>query len=183
MDADDLPLLGEPLPVELANTRYGDSDGFFDFLGSDELAQLWLTASGACDASAAVSFDALRSLRDCLHRLLCASVAGQAPDPADVEALNEAAAQGRARPTLVWAPEPQQVWVRTGSPTEVLLARLSAEAIAFLAGPERARLRVCAALDCTLFYVQDHHRRRFCHPSCSHRMRQAAYYRRKQGQP
>lgn len=181
MTEDDLPLLGEALPVELVNTRYGQGGDFIDFLGEPALAALWLSATGA-DADG-VDLGALRALRDAAHGIFSASVAGQPPQPRDIAVLNAAAAGGRSHPELAWAPSPRQVWVRVGTPTEALLAQLSAETIAFLVSADRAALRVCAGEGCTMFYVRDHHRRRFCHPSCSHRARQAAYYRRRQAQP
>ena len=47
--ADDLPLLDEPLAVELANSWYtGEPGGIIDFLGTTALVQLWFdTASVA----------------------------------------------------------------------------------------------------------------------------------------
>lgn len=178
MTEDDLPLLGEPLSVELVNTRYGQGDDQIDFLGTPALAALWLSASGCRSTADRIDVGALRGLRDRAHRVFCAVVGGEAPSPADVDGINAASAGGRSHPVLVWSEAPQQVWVRAGSPTEALLAQLSAEIIGFVAGPQRRLLRVCEGDGCTMFYVQHHHRRRFCHPSCSHRARQAAYYRR-----
>jgi predicted RNA-binding Zn ribbon-like protein len=64
----------------------------------------------------------------------------------------------------------------SGGKFEVLVARLAAGAITFLAGTELELVRRCGHPDCQMFFVQQHHRRRFCHESCAHRARQARYY-------
>jgi predicted RNA-binding Zn ribbon-like protein len=57
-----------------------------------------------------------------------------------------------------------------------VLGALAHDLMDVLANP--ARLLVCANDDCSMLFVQHHHRRRWCHDGCGHRHRQAAYYRR-----
>ena len=182
LTADELPVLGEGLPVDLANTRYGAEGEAIDFLETSALIALWLEAVGE-DAPADLEPDALRALRDAVHRVFGAVVAGTVPSAADVARLNADAARGAPQRVMVWeagATAPRLVVQRRSEDGAgaALLGRLAEESVALLCGPAREALRICAAPDCAMFYVRDHHRRRFCHPSCSHRTRQAAYYRR-----
>lgn len=165
------PLLGEPPSMELANTDYGD--GAFDFLGTEELVAGWLDAMGIDDRPAS---DVLRGLRDAAHGLF-ASVADELPpEPRHIEIVNRHARGARSAPQLQW----DHGWrseVRTeGSCGEATLRALAEDAIALLG--DGAAIRRCAAPDCTMLFVRQHHLRRFCHPTCSGRTRQAAYVRR-----
>lgn len=185
--ADDLPLLDEPLPVELANTWYASGDTVVDFLGTPALVSLWFeTASVASDlvlpapvteADAA----AIRGLRDAVRALVAALAAG-APPPADaIDAVNRCAARSPSGPRLVCSPdgELRTERVHAGTARDVLLGRVAARTIDFVVGGAVSRLERCAGPGCGMLYVREHHRRRWCHESCGHRARQARYYRRK----
>ena len=164
------PILGtEPLPVEFANTLYGG----FDCLGTDELAAGWFAAMelGVVDAGRA------RVLRDAVFRLLAASADGQRWDRDAVAAVNGFAAEGPTALQLGEAGEAR--WVETTTGSAAVLGRIATCSIELLAGG--APLRRCAAPDCRILFVPQHARRRFCHASCSGRMRQARYYRRQTG--
>ena len=71
---DDLPLIGEPLAVELANTLYGDGDDRVDFLATTGLIAMWFAHAGAAPRLPArlTRRDAgrLRDLRDATHSLI-----------------------------------------------------------------------------------------------------------------
>jgi predicted RNA-binding Zn ribbon-like protein len=64
------------------------------------------------------------------------------------------------------------------SAVDRVLADLAESAIAILAGSGAGPIAVCANDDCSMLFVRQHHRRRWCHNSCGHRHRQAAYARR-----
>ncbi|WNV86910.1 ABATE domain-containing protein [Umezawaea sp. Da 62-37] len=164
----EFPILGtEPLPVELANTVHGADD----FLGTAEWAGEWFALMG----QAPVDAGRARKLRDSVRRLFTAVVEGIAPDRADIAVVN-----GFATPTrleLDWsAGGPASRWRDTTLGGTAVLGRIATRAIELLAGPEA--LRRCTAPGCSMFYVRDHPRRRWCNPSCGHRDRQARYYRR-----
>jgi predicted RNA-binding Zn ribbon-like protein len=189
--ADDLPLLGEPAPVELANSLYGEGDERIDFLGTPELTRLWLdhVAFGVAFPLRLSHADAgrLRGLRDAIRRLVDGTVDGLPPAPEAVEVVNGAARLAPRSPQLVAGPGPGSddgvAWVSPARGVDAALGALAHDAVALLGGPDGARLRRCAAPDCGMAFVQQHGRRRWCHDSCGHRMRQAAYHRRRTGRP
>jgi predicted RNA-binding Zn ribbon-like protein len=184
MSGDSFPILGEPLTVELANTRYTHSGGVIDFLASDDLVASWFAhAPGAAGLSVPTRFstrdaEAVRQVRDAAHGLLDSVVSERgAIDTRGVAVLNRHAAAAPCRSRLEWPPTgPIATAVYAGSQSEVLLAQLATDVITFMSGPELARVRRCAHPDCQMFFVQHHHKRRFCHESCAHRARQARYY-------
>ena len=184
MTADDLPILGEPLAVELANTRYGVGADAIDFLGEMALVRMWQSAAlPGSRPIAARDHGLLLGLRDAVHHICEVSLLDQ-PVAADaVRAINELMEQASARPRLV-ADDGGISWSLqlSGTPSRQQLGELAHAAAEWLTSEELARLRRCPGPGCTMFFVRGHHRRRFCHASCSHRARQAAYYRRQRAQ-
>lgn len=166
----DFPILGsEPLPVELANTLYGDGE---DFLRSRAWVAEWFARVGQPPVDA----DRARALRDGVHRLFTAAVERSTPDRADVEVVNSFVTPTRLE--LDWsAGRPVARHRDTAAGGAAVLGRIAACAVELLAGPDV--LRRCTAPGCSMFFVRDHPRRRWCHPSCGHRDRQARYYRRR----
>ncbi|MFF3488386.1 CGNR zinc finger domain-containing protein [Streptomyces sp. NPDC002701] len=57
-------------------------------------------------------------------------------------------------------------------------AALARAAVAFLAGPDRRRLRACHAPRCVRYFLQDHPRQEWCTPSCGNRARVARHHER-----
>lgn len=185
--ADDLPLLNEPLPVELANSWYAGEDGeAIDFLGTPALVQLWFaTASVAAHLELPTPLGEahaadIRGLRDVIRALLEALLAGSAPSGDTTDLANRYAARAPSRPVLRWTPLGFHTErVHAGTLIDALVTQIATAAIDFVVGSSVSRLRRCAGLGCGMFYVQDHHLRRWCHPSCGHRARQARYFHRK----
>lgn len=180
ISADDLPLLGtEPLALELANTDYGQGGPWpFDFLAEEADARLWLQATGLLPADHEVErLSDIIELRDRARRLIVAALEGRPPRTEDLEHINRCAGLVSGAPALRFDPEAgwHAAEANRGSTIDRALQRLAQGAITLLAGDDRERLRVCAAPDCTMLFVQAHHRRRFCHPSCSNRTRQARF--------
>ncbi|GAA4441813.1 hypothetical protein GCM10023148_48990 [Actinokineospora soli] len=169
------PILGtEPLPVEFANTLYGG----VDCLSTPELAAGWFAEI----ALAALAAGCARALRDAEHGLLDARSKGLPLDEAQVETVNAHAA---AAPTALRL-EPagdgwESRWAETATGPAAVLGRIATCAVELLAGG--APLRRCAAPDCGVLFVPQHARRRFCHPTCSGRTRQARYHRRRTEDP
>ncbi|WP_086824515.1 ABATE domain-containing protein [Allokutzneria sp. NRRL B-24872] len=153
------PILGtEPLPVEFANTLYGD----FDCLGTPALAAGWFAEMGLEVADAGRA----RELRDAVRQLL-----SEEGDAGAVDVLNAFAAE--APSVLRLEGDRKARWVST---TDSVLGRIATCAIELLV--DGVVPRRCGAPDCGLMFVAQHARRRFCHPTCSGRTRQARYYRR-----
>lgn len=103
------------------------------------------------------------------------------PVPTAVELLNRAAGRVPVRPVLTWPAggEPQTRSVPgPAAPPLLLQAALARAAMAFLAGPDRARLRACPAPRCVRYFLQEHARQQWCKPSCGNRARVARHYHR-----
>jgi predicted RNA-binding Zn ribbon-like protein len=174
MKDEDLPLLGEPLAIELVNTWTGEGPGGFDVLGPPALARRW--AALALGPGEPPPLPELRALRDAARSLVIARAAAHPLDPAAVAVVNAAAAQAQAHLELVVDPaRPAAPTARShlgGGP----LARLATSCVEVLCGPDP--LRRCEGPGCSLFFVQHHKARRYCHEGCSHRARQLRYARR-----
>ncbi|MFI1485060.1 CGNR zinc finger domain-containing protein [Streptomyces sp. NPDC020747] len=50
--------------------------------------------------------------------------------------------------------------------------------MAFLASPDRQRLRACHAPRCVRYFLKDHPRQEWCKPSCGNRARVARHHER-----
>ena len=184
----EFPVLGtEPLAVELANTLYGDGSAQVDFLRTPAWVDGWFAAvaqaDGAPSPAAGIGADAarVRELRDRVRELVTAVVDGTHPPPGAVAGLNALARGAPTTVELVWAADGSRTRceVDHGTGSAAVLGRVAAAAVELLAGASAAELRRCAAPDCGMFFVRHHPRRRWCHPSCGHRDRQARYYRRR----
>lgn len=184
--SDDLPLLGEPLPIEFANTAYGSNEDRVGFLLDAELVRLWFgsvaTAPRLPARLRAADVTAIQELRDATRAVLCALVDGVDVPERPVVTLNAHAA--RAPQVAFLAPRQAgfgglSVGARTeATGLDTVLGALANATIALVAS-DVARLRRCDSADCMMLFVQQHRRRRWCHPSCGHRAHQANYYRRR----
>ncbi|MET9242663.1 ABATE domain-containing protein [Nonomuraea sp. NPDC003709] len=187
MTAVEFPILGtEPLAVELANTLYGAGEARIDFLPDARRVGEWFArVSERHGVAVPMGPHAarVRMLRDCVHALLSAAVEGRVPDAAPVRRVNDFTA---AAPTYLWLDwsggAPASRWASTVTGTvagpAAVLGSIATCCVELLTGPQADRVRRCQGPGCSLFFVQNHPRRRWCHPSCGHRDRQARYYRR-----
>jgi predicted RNA-binding Zn ribbon-like protein len=185
VDLEDLPLLGEPAVVELANTLYLADQDVLDILADPTTRAAWL-ARLAMDPPTiparltAAETMALMRLRDAVADLLRAVATATRPASESIATINQAAGAAPRVARLDWPPgQPARVLTHHATDAavfDVVLGRLAVDAIGLVTGPHP--LRVCAGPGCGLLFVARHRRRRFCHHSCSHRARQAAYYHR-----
>ena len=195
------PVLGEPLPVELMNTIWADSDGVHDALATADDAAAWLaTIATRADVGSADPFagmDApdieqlarrLRRLRDALRRLAAEATADPRPDAsspvADMDAavveVNRAAAASPRWWTLNWtlgAP-PSRTAHAAKAPPYALVSQIAEDAVALFATPQQPQLRACLAPRCVLYFTKNHSRREWCSPACGNRARVSRHYRR-----
>ncbi|GHJ26448.1 hypothetical protein TPA0910_08810 [Streptomyces hygroscopicus subsp. sporocinereus] len=102
-----------------------------------------------------------RRLRDALFRAALARTRGASPEPGDVGVINAAAAHPPLAPAI--GSDGQRRWAGPADGTR-LLATVARDAVGLLTGPHAHRIRVCAAEDCHLVYVDTSRpgRRRWC---------------------
>ncbi|MDT0542730.1 MULTISPECIES: ABATE domain-containing protein [Streptomyces] len=192
----------ERLALALAVTiRHDGHGGVADDLAAPEGLTAWVRelAEPLRDVLDARAFTAdgealgaVRDLRAAVRALFARAVRPGPPSSADahrllpgdlaVERLNAAVARVPGTPRLEW-PEDGAPVVRAARPagftdTDRLVAALARDAIGFLAGPDRERLRACPAPRCVRYFVKDHPRQEWCKPSCGNRARVARHHRR-----
>ncbi|MEU4092381.1 CGNR zinc finger domain-containing protein [Streptomyces sp. NPDC026673] len=185
------------LALELASTiRHDGEGGVADDLGDAAALTAWvrghLAEAGDFVAEDAVLADVL-VLRRAVRALFARAVAPGQPSSADahrlmpaeeaIAHLNAAAARVPVVPRLDWAagaaPVARLVPERDpAGPAAGIVAELARAAVDFLTGPQRDRLRACAAPRCVRYFVKSHGRQEWCKPSCGNRARVARHYRR-----
>ncbi len=141
-----------------------------------------LTPTPELEISAAEVAEA-RRLRDALFRVAIARTRGEPPAPGDLDTINEAAAHSPLTPAI--ASDGARRWAGTASGTQ-LLATIARDAVELLTGSFAQRVRICAAKDCYLIYVDTSRpgRRRWCsmeHCGNRHKVRTLRVRRSKEG--
>lgn len=187
MDVEELPLLGEPGPVEIANSLYQNEDETFDFFATPEQTSMWFRHASVLrglqlpQPHSADSNAKICELRNAIHRALVARVDGTRPEPVAVRVINRNAALAPVTARLEWpsGDAPHAVLQSSGPTFDRVCGQLAMDTIEVLSGAQGDQLRRCQGPGCSMLFVQHHKRRRFCHESCSHRDRQMRYYRRK----
>ncbi|MFD3746076.1 CGNR zinc finger domain-containing protein [Nocardia sp. NPDC058633] len=176
------PMIGEPLAVDLVNTRPLGAD----LLASPAQLADWLTAQAAREPDLAVATPtsadllAIHAVRDHTAAALDAVRDGRRPPESAVRGLIAAqmAAPAILRPTWTGTAMATDRH-RTGSAGVRAAAALAEAAAVLLADPAMGKLRRCAADDCVLLFVATHPRRQWCSPArCGNRARVARYYQR-----
>jgi predicted RNA-binding Zn ribbon-like protein len=185
----DLPLIGEPLPVEFANSLYVAGEQTIDFLATPELITMWfeLAATGVdiTDAIRPNDADEIRDLRDAIRVVLIDLAVDQPPTVGAVAKINLYASRAPWYLRLGSDSGGQLEVTRQhrGDAIDMLLGRIANETVELVSGPQRTLLRRCTGPGCAMLFVKNHHKRRWCQQSCGHRARQADYYRRSRLQP
>lgn len=187
-ESPDFPLLGEPLPIELANTSYADASGTIDFLRSSAWILEWCRAAltgRQLDLPVKLTLrqaDQVRALRDAIRDVLVATLDHEPVVPlAAVAMINAAARLAPAAPIIEWSAgvAPFATVKRTRPRFEVLLSTLGSECVELVTGPRPGSVRRCARPGCFMLFEQHHRRRRYCSPRCASADRQARYNRRR----
>jgi len=175
-------LMGEPLALDLVNTRVRHNGAALDLLETPAALTMWLRRERGrvawTGAASAADLTAVLGLRDAIARLLCATREHTRPPKPALDKVNRALAWPMARPRLGWsASEPHLVPPAPDSQRRALLHVLAADAATLLTGPQAERLRQCAHPDCILQFVARNPRRRWCSDSvCGNRARVARHY-------
>jgi len=182
------------LALDLALTiRHDGHGGVADDLSDQAGLTAWVrahpdTARPGFVAGAA-ELAAVRELRAAVRALFARAVRPAAPSPADaarlmpvgdaVVLLNAAAARTPTVPVLHWTEDAEPVVEhRVPDGEEDLAAVLARAAIAFLAGPDRQRLRACHGPRCVRYFLKEHPRQEWCKPACGNRARVARHHER-----
>lgn len=191
------PPTGEPLPLDLVNTRPLSGGSRTDLLGTPDRLAAWVARQGdrlgeetsrmdedaeaAGPALAEADLAPVHAVRDHTEAALRALMAGRRPPEAALRGLADAQRAAPAVRAPVWDGTAVVAPPRRTGPLGVRLAALLAEsAAALLADPLVARVRECAADDCVLLFLPAHPRRRWCSPTrCGNRVRVARHYRRR----
>ncbi|WP_097320756.1 CGNR zinc finger domain-containing protein [Paractinoplanes atraurantiacus] len=172
-DDDPRPLTGEPLPLDLLNTRWTDDDGTeHDLLGRPGGLGIWLATNGLRVPETQETLDALLETREALFEL----VQPEVRDPVRSRALlNETLRHGHFRRRL-GANGPENV-LETDTPGWQAAWR-AAEGYLLLLERDPGRIRKCANPECRLrFYdVSKAGARRWCSmAACGNRAKYARH--------
>ncbi|MEV7726807.1 ABATE domain-containing protein [Streptomyces sp. NPDC087917] len=176
------PLTGEPLALDLLNTR----SALGDLLADPADLAAWLTEEtgrlGPVTEVGPAELAAACAVREAAGPLLAAARCGERPPAAPLRVLNAMLAAAPAHREVAWA-EPggalAAVAHRSGDPARRLAAEL-AEAVAdLLTDPRVGQVRECEGEGCVLLFLPAHPRRRWCVAAvCGNRARVARYYAR-----
>ncbi|WP_377270308.1 CGNR zinc finger domain-containing protein [Peterkaempfera sp. SMS 1(5)a] len=174
---DPRPLIGEPLSLDLLNTRWRGTAEPNDLLKDRAGYEIWLSSAGLADRCTAdgVSLAATRIAREALA---AAAAEPAAPPPAATEELNEVLRHGRLRRELT--PQGPADTLEVDSPAW-LAAWLAVDDFLTLLRRSPDRIRSCADPDCILFFFDDSQngrRRWHSMASCGNRAKAARHYAR-----
>ena len=180
------PLIGEPLALDLVNTRYAEGDHLDTpaALGSWLRLQATLQAGRlpgpVPDTLTDADLDAVRAVRQHTATAVQHARNGDAPPASVLDALTDAQAAAPAVRELTWNGEKIAATRRRSGPYGVRLAAHLAEAAAdLLADSKIGQVRGCEADDCLMLFLPAHPRRRWCSAArCGNRARVARYYER-----
>ena len=177
--------LGEPLAIDLANTVMVLRDGgeAVDLIATQTDLTRWLRVEGerlGSRRTRSADLETLRELRDAVRELLTAVAEGERPSRSALATVNAASEGSPASPLLAVEPASErgaaalrQAESDGDDSPGWLLGRLARATIELLTGPDAARLQICRAPSCGMFYVGT---RRWCCSACGNRARAARHY-------
>ncbi len=183
-----IPFIGEPLALDLINTRPLTGEGHVDLIGDANGLAMWveqqagrLPEASLCRAGMLSDEELapVHAVRDhvasAVHNLMDG---GEVP-PADIAGLNAAMAAAPVTRQLDWGEAPSLKTHRTGTPVVRLAGFLAEDAALLLTGPDARLIRKCEADDCVMLFVGNNARRRWCSAArCGNRIRVQRYYQR-----
>lgn len=177
------PLLGEPIALDLVNTRVRRQGETVDLLDTPAALLAWLQLEHVrlpwAGAITRGDLTVVCELRAAVAALLDAAQQRTRGPAGALRCLNAALAHGRATSLqLGWSDtQPYLVAPRPRTRRSVLLHALAADAVAVLTGPNANRVRKCAHPDCILRFMATNPRRRWCcAATCGNRARVARHY-------
>ncbi|MFC3576592.1 CGNR zinc finger domain-containing protein [Streptomyces yaanensis] len=180
--SDLVPLTGEPLALDLVNTRPTAGD----LLATPGDLRAWWALQAdrlpeeVPEEVTAADLAAVQAVREHTARALDHVRRGEEPLAGDLAALNRAQRAAPAITELAWNGSAVAARRRRdGSPGLRLAASLAEAAAELLADPAVTRIRECEADDCVMLFLAAHPRRRWCSATrCGNRVRVARHYQR-----
>ncbi|WP_344021310.1 CGNR zinc finger domain-containing protein [Pseudonocardia kongjuensis] len=169
------PLTGEPLPLDLLNTRWSEGGTEQDLLSTPDGVAAWLAGHGFAGPAGEPVAAALREARAVMTELLDAPAAGTAA------AFDRILDRGRLR--RGYGPAGAVTRPETGDPAW-LPAWTAAEALLRLLETRPERVRRCAHDTCVLHFLDTTRNgtRRWCSmASCGNRSKSNRHYARTRG--
>ncbi|WP_369230256.1 ABATE domain-containing protein [Streptomyces sp. R21] len=143
----------ERLPDPDALARWIDEAGLSTSAGDEPVRVTARDLTGA------------RTLREALYRVVRAAMDGTAPDPADVDRVNEEAARPDLAPQLAESayPQPPLRW-KADRAAPAALATVARDAVLLVSSPLLTRVKKCENPECSLLFLDDSQarRRRWC---------------------
>lgn len=138
--------------LDLAHTGGDGPYAVFELFHQPGDVSRWLGVITGLEGieAAAQDITAARALRRAVWNAAHAAVGGNPPGPADRAVINRAAARRPPIPVLEALGRVSVVRPLTASQA---LSALASDAVDLFAGPLAARIRVCAAPDCELLYL------------------------------
>ncbi|MDN5925434.1 MAG: ABATE domain-containing protein, partial [Xanthomonadales bacterium] len=135
------PLLGEPLSLDLINTRVCRNDSIVDLLDSPAALNTWLHAQAKRlnwgGPANSADWRAVHALRTAITELFRARREHNRPATMAVTTVNQAVSAPSARMRLVWTGlEPRLAPLSIRLRRSALLGKLAADAITVLTGPQ-----------------------------------------------
>jgi predicted RNA-binding Zn ribbon-like protein len=178
------PFDGGRLCLDFAGTRGDRAHRRIERLREPVDLGCWIVEAGLAERPPSTTPSALRQahqLREAIYRALHAGMTHEEMNVSDVAVINEAA----NRPPLAPELEPGGRGIRWApGPSSAALAVVARDAVDLLASEKLARVRECAAANCSLLFLDESRagRRRWCAMTrCGNRAKAAAAYRRRRG--
>lgn len=173
-------MIGEPLALDLVNTRTADADLLTT---PDQLAD-WLRQQAErlpeppSGRPTTEELRRIRQVREHIAAVIEALLHNRRPTAAALRGLENAQSAAPGIRQLQWDGTALTATARRAGPAAARIAAALAEsAVELLGGPAIARLKQCEADDCVLLFLPAHPRRRWCSPQrCGNRIRVARYY-------
>lgn len=178
------PLVGEPLAVDLVNTRVQSPHGELDSLSSTVALEAWLglqatRLSRPERGLTTADLNAVRTVRAHITEAIEHARCGESPPPRALRGVTQAQRAAAAYRELRWDGARVTAIARwDGDRSTWLAAELATAAVELLASPDILQVRQCARPDCVLLFLPDTPRRRWCSATCGNRVRVARHYRR-----
>ncbi|MFD7556679.1 CGNR zinc finger domain-containing protein [Streptomyces sp. NPDC059835] len=181
----DFPLIGEPLALDLLNTRTAVGDLIADPAGLSAWLAVQEGRLGPVGEVGAAEVAAVCGVREAARAVVGAVRSGERPPADALGVLNGALAAAPAHRELAWEAGGGVVAVprRAAPPARRLAAELVDAVVDLLTDPRVGSVRACEGEGCVLLFLPAHPRRRWCVASvCGNRARVARYYARHKGE-